>query len=159
MHLTGVQARSQVTNPLMQIPPNAADAGTTKWAAHPWPTGADMPRTLAKRGSLGDTSDSSIPSQKHHPSLGHAVTSAESNPNHGEPRRTTTIQEGSATPASTRQPLPCWDQGSTQETKEAPSLAKGREILTGAFDSGLGNSPFSSPPKSNPHPPSEVSSA
>lgn len=30
-------------------------------------------------------------------------------------------------------PLPRWDQGRAQETKEAPSLAKGREILTGAF--------------------------
>lgn len=68
MHLTGVQARSQVTNPLMQIPPKAAGAGR-EWAAHPLPTGAQLPRAPAKRGSLGDTSDSNLPPQKHHPSL------------------------------------------------------------------------------------------
>lgn len=62
--MTGVQARSQVTNALMRIPPNAVDAGTacgTGAGSPPVTQGADMPCTLGKRDPLGDTSDSSMP--------------------------------------------------------------------------------------------------
>lgn len=122
-----------------------------EWAAHPAPTGADMPCALARRCFSG-----------RHLSLKHATPPASSIPgsrchlsreqpkpwrakmHNDQPTRVCNPSFNKTTA------LPCWDQGRTQETKEAPSLAKGREIVTGAFNSSLGNPP--SPPHQSPTP-------
>lgn len=141
---------------MMQIPPNAADAGT-EWAAHPLPTGADVPLTLGKEGSPGDTSDSSMSPQKHHPSPGHAATSAGSNPNHGEPRHTRTNQQGFATPASTRQHLSLAGiKGGLRKPRKPPQPCQRQgDINWGIHSTAVWGIP-PSPPHQNPiptHPP------
>lgn len=152
--MTGVQAHSQVTNPLMQIPPDAADAGTAcgmEWAAHPLPTGADMPGTLAKRGFFGRQLSPKHATPEASSITGSCCHLCREQPKPRRAKMHNNQPTGVCNPGFNKTTtLPCWDQRRTQETKEDPSLAKGWEILTGAFNSSLGNPP--SPPHQNPTP-------
>lgn len=110
-------------------------------AAYPSPTGANTPRTLAKRCHFGRHLSSSIPPQEHHPWVTltppwRTTQNTDRQDAHRQPRGVCNTSFNEQTPS------PGWSQGRTRTTKEARSLAKGREILIGAFNGILGNPPL-----------------
>lgn len=163
MHLTGVQARSQVTNPLMQIPPDAADAGAVCGTGVGSPPSAHWSRHAMRPCQevfLWETPQSQAchPTSIIHPwvtlpPLQGATQTMESQ----DAQRPTNAGLQPQLQQDNSSPLLGSREDSGNQGSPQPCQRQGDSNW--GIQQQLGESPFSSPPKSNSRPSCEVSSA